>query len=488
MNSSFLLAHGDQYNLANTTPELLKFQLQEQNRMEHTPQLGPLLLDPNFNSHLQSVLMSKEVSIDDSENEANDEFPGAGALGVSTPALEVLETKLDVHTPNYLNLKVLIENLVFDTAKINQRAIMSLPKVQAMKRRIADKQEHKDYLQKRIGLSSQFCTLIFNSDSPDLDSSLVLKVLKQNIDLQEQLMTLSAELDALTTALNNHNLACLVLGYVEDVKFQSAAPIQNAPHAESSMAFESLFSHIALVAAQRNVALPEHPEESDVSLQGKVEWAQGCIDAILASGPETPVGDRSILEDNSVLRDHSFLSASPYKAINAPQEKVLSEYKLALNDLRFSHKYFMKEYDYLKENSLKTISEYRKKNAILEEEMQLLRLPDVGTDSLDAKDKEIALLRKELSLMKIETLGNKASHNPQIASPSLLSGMEGEEHTADVGDSPQSVYKYGQSMSNAILRKEFKKIVLDIQDQYEVELGEERLKRRQLEAQLQESK
>ena len=39
-------------------------------------------------------------------------------------------------------------------------------------------------------------------------------------------------------------------------------------------------------------------------------------------------------------------------------------------------------------------------------------------------------------------------------------------------------------MSNGILRKEFKKIVGEIQDQYEVELNEERIRRRKLEQEL----
>lgn len=494
-NSPFQLAHGDHYNLSNTTPELLKFQLQEQNRMdmEAEPALAPLLLDLSFNSHLQSRIFTKLVSIDD----LNEEFLREES-GLSTPASDVSEqpTKNELHTPNYLNLKILIENSVFDTAKMSQKSIMALHKVKKLKMLIADKQEHKEYLQQRLTVSNQFfSTLIFNSPNPELDSALVTKMFKQNTDLQQQFVAVSVELDTLTTKLNNHNLACLVLGYVEDVKFHSHTPFVNSEQTpDSSKSFETLFAHIASVAVQNNVALPEHPVEPETnSLQAKVEWAQNCIDAILASRPstaetaETSVADRSLSEDNSMLRDHSFLSASPYKAYNNPQDKILLDYKMALDDLRFSHKYFMKEYDYLKENSLKTILDYRKKNALLEKEVHQNRhgssSPDGTRETLDAKDKEIAKLRKELSALKIECLGNKSPRNSTIASPSLLPGMEDEAY--DSASSVNYTLNALSSMSNAILRREFKKIVTDIQDEYEVELAEERLKRRHLEEAMQ---
>lgn len=515
-SSPFQLAHKDKYNLANTTPELLKFQLQEQAR---TPvALAPLLMDAEFNSHLQAALDSNNLSID-YENDENDEFLRNGVSGASTPSSEVSETLKPVDDDsqaNYMNLKILIENSVFDTSKQSANSVLSLQKVKELKLLIADKKEHKEYLEQRIAISNQFCsTLLANPEvnASDVDSGLLLKIFKQNIDLQQQLMTISRDLDALSQKLSSHNLTCLVLGYVKDVELSRplmslnlAAESSKSPvDASSQRSFESLFAHIASLAVQRNVTLPDHSLDSDNTLQGKVAWAQSCIDAVvnsasLDSRPSTATveltraAETSMSEDNSVLKDHSFLSASPYENLKAdPLDKTLSEYRIALNDLRFSHQFFMKEYEYLKENSLKTILEYRRKNAALEKEIASTRsgsstsLSDSSRDSLDAKDKEIAKLQREVNLMKVELLGNKSPRNSTIASPSLLSSADSEPEQSPTGTIPNNtLQKYGSSsMSNAILRKEFKKMVADIQERHEVELGEERLQRRQLEDKLQ---
>lgn len=516
-NSPYQVSHGDHYNLANTTPELLKFQLHEQTRLDMDPAhaLQPLLMDLSFSSHLQTALLNKSISVDD-DTDRNDEFSRAEPLsGMLTPSSDVLEpwkAVADLKTSNYLNLKVLIENSVFDTLKMSPKSVLSLHKVKKIKLLILDKQEHKEYLEQRISISNQFCsTLLENAESSpsELDAGLLLKILKQTIDLQLQLMSLLLEVDLLSLKLHNHNLACLMLGYVEDVKLSSLGSTEQfatAPHSLvseslSQQAFDSIFSHVAALAAQKNVFLPLYHESEDAPLQNKIQWAQSCISALVdaQTPPTSASGDTSFDQnasvDNSVLRDHSFLSASPYKSYSNAKslDKTISEYRIALNDLRFSHEYFMKEYEYLKENSLKTIQDYRKKNTFLEKEVEQLRSGSSGAqqdsprDSLQAKDKEIAKLRKELNLLKIEYLGNKSPRNSVIVNSSLLSNIEDEDDRQLTHSQSSLNYKsHGlSSMSNAILRKEFKKIVSDIQDQYEVELGEERHKRRNLEERLQ---
>lgn len=514
-NSPFQVANGDHYNLNNTTPELLKFLLHEQTRQP--PMLAPLLMDVEFNAHLQHVIDANNLSIDFDHDE-NDEFLRDGVSGSSTPSSDISEPLKAVSgadKTNYMNLKVLIENSVFDASKMSLKSVLSLHKAKLLKQLIADKKDHKEYLEQRISISNQFCsTLLANPDSSvpgrspvsDLDPGLLLKILKQNIELQQQLMTISAELDSLNQKLTNHNLSCLVLGYVKDVELSSSASGMDLASASkgipidpaSQQSFESLFAHIASLAVQKNVPLPDHTLELDSTLPGKIAWAQKCIDAIVrspssSSAPSMPSApstatstltrgtDGSLSVDNSVLNDHSFLSATPYALNNSALDKTISEYKIALNDLRFSHQFFMKEYEYLKENSLKTILDYRRKNAALEKEVARYRngssmsLNDHSRDTLDAKDKEIAQLRKDINLLKVEYLGNKSPRN-SIASPTLL-------FAPDINNNVSPTQK-SNSASSAILRKEFKKMVTDMQDRYEVELGEERLKRRQLEDKL----
>lgn len=514
-SSPFQLALGDHYNLSNTTPELLKFLLQEQSRAP--PALAPLLMDAAFNSHLQAVIDNQNVSIDDDTDEIDeyDEFLRNGVSGASTPSSEIsepLKAVTEGSQTNYMNLKVLIENSVFETSKMSLKSVLSLHKAKQLKQLIADKKEHKEYLEQRIAISNQFCSTLLNSpdaNTSEMDSNLLLKIFKQNIDLQQQLMNISADLDQLSQKLTNHNLACLVLGYIKDVELSnsssglnlaSSATKDASVDAATQQSFESLFAHIASLAVQKNVPLPDHSLDLDNTFQGKIAWAQSCINALVntpshglsapstANSAQTRAADNSATEIDSVLNDQSILSAPPYDALDKDTlDKMIYEYKIALKDLRFTHQFFMKDYEYLKETSLKTIQEYRRKNAALEKEVSRYRngssifLNDISRDSLDAKDKEIAKLRRDINLLKVELFGSKSPRNSTIISSGSISADAESDGSLTV--KPQKLYATS-SMSNAILRKEFKKLVSDMQDRYEVELGEERLKRRQLEEKL----
>ena len=80
-------------------------------------------------------------------------------------------------------------------------------------------------------------------------------------------MDVSQELDQLNAQLQTHNLVCLVSGYIEDVRISnlsrndSFGATSERPRGgdeiQSLKAFEALFSHIASLAAQKNVPLPE---------------------------------------------------------------------------------------------------------------------------------------------------------------------------------------------------------------------------------------
>lgn len=486
-NSPFLRAVPP-FNLANTTPDLLKFQLQEQNRLSGKQNgLEPLLMEAKFACHLATALESNAVSVDDSVSlNGSDSFSADSST--SLPASAVLELLCGYEAPNHLNLRVLIENSVFDVSKVGSHTVLSLNKVKRLKARIADQREHRAYLQLRLSAASTFCSTLLAdlAVAPrDVDTALLLKVMRQNAALELEYIAATTELEQLETQLKNHNLACLVLGYVEDVKL--AAPHQEtrlpmgalASDESNQRLFEALFSHIASLAAQKGITLPVFNNESS-GMDAKIQWAQQCIDA-LSAAPLQPLSAMLSAEigldlrDTSVLQEHSFLAASPYKNLKPATERTIAEYKVALDDLRFSHQYFLKEYDYLKENALKTILEYRKKNAALEREVAASRSPSqLSPPATDAKDQEIARLRKEISLLKIDHIGEKSPVGSVMSSPSLFVG-EGEE------DRPAKA-----STSTGILRKEFRKIVSEIQDRHEVELAEERQLRRQLEKRLEE--
>lgn len=560
MNSPFKVSHNDSnsnYNLTNTTPELLKFQLQEQfrNKMIELKNSSPVntnemdLLEDSFNSHLQSNLDSGNIRISES-------LPSLS----STPSYDEDGFELDSFIlnnsdkPNYLNLKVLIENSMLDTSKINKDSILSLSSLKALKSNIDDKKVTHEYLLSKITISQQFVSDIVlklsNNDEDDvLDSSLLVKILKLNNMLQDQLLEVNSELNSLNEKLNNHNLACLVLGYVEDVKLSSAnskdtpsnslpvpSPFASSKRIMSSSpkkkasesaikSFETLFSHIASIAAKRNISLPSPPSPSKTNdIESRTMWAQRCIDAILvtdSSKPHTPLYEKSLNSTQTPSRTESVLNDSSLSSPGYTNDKMMSEYKTALNDLRFSHQYLTKEYEYSRESSMKVIQDYRKRISHLEREVRGRGIPaSNSTSSLSTiddsetvahKDKEISKLRREINLLKVEKIGLKNG----TVSPRLLDSSQSGFHNLRESVSPitgevltfpndnlaedddanliasgstrptsMGYSSTSSGTSNGILRKEFKKIVIDIQDQYELEIGQERIRRRKLQAEL----
>lgn len=558
-SSPFQVIHGGDsdlnYNLKNTTPELLKFQLQEQYRNKLSdlhenhhdlPNLNLLytqFLQGSFNNHLQTNIDQEHITLEA-------EVPSLSSTPITDNEEEGYITIGD-NKANYINLRVLIENSVFDTSKINKDAILTLPRLKKLKQEIEDKKEFKQYLLSRYGISQQFFTEMLNTDkqeSLNLDAPLLLKFLKLNNYLQQQLLQVSEDLDNLILQLNNHNLTCLVLGYIEDIKLTSLSvtgpPLSTSspftspkrmPKSSSilieqplklvSKTFDTLFSHIASIAVQRNIQLPQPSANTDPeTIQSRIQWAQDCIDTILSTQPvlmRTPVNEKSMdlsadetssrndfSQDHSFLNESSITSASPQKSQN--NGNLLAEYKTALNDLRFSHQYLSKEYEHSRESSLKVIQEYRKKNSILEKELNKLKKTNLSnqssilydsSDNIDAKDREISKLRKELNLLKIDKLGIKnsatklASPNSSNSAlsalspitsnfPSSYTDVDGIETESVIPSRPTSTNS--SSTSNGILRTEFKKIVEDIHDQYELQLTEEKYKRRQLQDKFQE--
>jgi hypothetical protein len=491
------MIHGDQnYPISNTTPDLLKFQLQQQYwdklkqlKQNHSDELSLLnthLMDSSFDSHLQSKLDTRSVQINQNNQLLSPARTPTATQPTSpgTDSVSSLEADFDFGSEsdldsfiskssagsNYLNLRILIENSVFDLAKINKHSIISLPSLNTLKSSIKLHGETQQYLNSKLSLSQQLLT-----DAGDLDHELQIKLYKSFIQLSSQLNKVSQELAEMTTKLNNHNLACLVLGYVEDVRVSSSKSTSN-PTQES---LDPLFSKIVNIAVKRNVTLPE-PDEND-----KVSWAETCIEKLVQELPHTK--DDVDEQRNSVQTTPSSISS----------QKSL---QTALNDLQFSHQYLIKEYEHSRENSQKLINEYRKTIALLESRTNeptatAIDYECYNRDSITNKDKEIAKLRKELNLMKIDKLGTNVRSSPlrfenngsnfNLETPPNTESGDDDE-TGSIMSGFSSTRPSTNGTSNGILRKEFKKIVNDIQDQYEVELEEERLRRRQLQDELDE--
>ncbi|CUM63257.1 uncharacterized protein PRCAT00000828001 [Priceomyces carsonii] len=565
--SPFKVTHNkSNFNLSNTTPELLKFQLQEQNRQNEELLRNGILetesdndgyslrLGDPFNRVLQKKLNLGNITLNAGS------LPSLSSSPLSWDENDEFEIDKFVwqnsEKPNYLNLRILIENSIFDTNKIKKDSILSLATLKKLKTIRDEKENIRNYYASKISISQQFVSnIVANLENSDaLDKNLLLKILKQNVSLQQDFLTVSDEIKDLNIKINNHNLACLVLGYVEDVKLSLKGSInEDDPYISSdsdsnqklresnkysSKAFDNLISHIVSISAEYDITLPEPPAILE-SAGDRTAWSKSCIDAILTyfklhrqEYTDTSLYNKSLTnltipstggspkanksQDDSFWNETSFFAQ---KSPNTNSDKIISEYRTALNDLRFSHQYLTKEYEYSKETSLKMLQEYRKKNLNLERELSALKDDSrpIEYDTLTFKDKEISKLRKEINLLRIDNLGSKHT-NSSILSPTLLqsSSPTSSSNTTNIspitgehlnilsddiaalreeeyaGDGPSSMSIMSPTrpmsgnggMSNAILRKEFKKIVSEIQDQYELKLSEERMMRRTLEEKL----
>ena len=70
----------------------------------------------------------------------------------------------------------------------------------------------------KIAISQSFFNDVIVSQDQDIEKELLIKLMKTQSSLQSKLISTTTELESLKEKLANHNISCLVLGYIEDVK------------------------------------------------------------------------------------------------------------------------------------------------------------------------------------------------------------------------------------------------------------------------------
>ncbi|KAI5953934.1 PEA2 [Candida margitis] len=528
--SPFKQTHNDSashYNLTNTTQDLVKFQLQEQYRSSlnvaadanpngPSPSLfhDSFRSQDSFNNHLQAsaALYPSLINI-----------PSLSSTPTSTDDDEAENYSLDMflqsNKPNYMNLKILIENAAFDSDQLGNESVLPLHEIEKLKQKVEEKQELQQYLLSKIAVSQQFINEVVYKDN--VDSETLIRVIKTVSSLQSQLISNNKELDDARQKVNNHNLSCMLLGYIEDVKRsrldeedQSTETLSedqvgklpssttSSPTKQSHSSpklFESLCAHIASIAAQRNVTLAPPPTDDD-DVAVKLSWMQHSIDAVLLK-PATS----QLTEDTTVIANNSMTEKSFTSSPSTDSSKTLAEYRTALTDLKFSYQYLAKEYELSRISSSKLIQDYRKRIEKLEKNKGIFdsdscrssvsgSISPIHATSLESKNKEITKLRKELNLLKVDNIGvskrSSAATSLKHSSADFSSPQVGKNSgTSDEDDTTSQISSVASrggatsasGVSNGILRSEFKKIVSEMQDFYEQELAEERMVRKRLE-------
>lgn len=544
------------YKLHNTTVDLLKFQLHQQRRSvindaEASRAIsGPMfplsnsLISPHT-AHISACLENGRISISQ---------PPPHTINLSDePSLSIdsfIETKSSSLSP--LNVLILIERAMLAAGKVPKNAILPLVLLRQLESDIAQKIDEYSRLTQEISRSQEFIHSISSGEYREfqnLGSSVFLKIISLVLQQQSRLLKIHQDLTTLTTKLNNHNLACLAMGNFVDVKVSELAstscglrptlsislvslptspvssdimprPLALPSPSQVTSSIDTIFSHIAQIAVQRGVSLPSPPSTGpgaliDGDLPLRTAWLIQCIDTVLDSSRNQATHSKSLASPAREPRTNFDASSSEL------DDMSIQEYKTALNDLRFTHQYLVKEYEHLREVSALTLQESRKRSARLERQVSQLRSPMTGGsgaglytlqntsvsslvspskvdfDSLKAKEQEIARLRREIDARKVETLG-EAPPSPNwgvlhLQSSSTSQNLPISPHKDQEMAEPQNpspingfngLPKSLNKTSAGILRKEFKKIVNDIHERYEVELGEERSRRRSLETEI----
>ena len=520
-NSPFFVAQGrleDQPGLYEGGPETMKYHLLQQlnNKTEEIKanyqessnlHLLKSLCFPVFNDYLQLKVEEGLVSFSNERVIADETEVGNLEYQPSNYG------KKDKQ--NFVDVKIILENAMFDIEKMKKAPLLSIASVQALKKELRGKNELKEKLLTKYQTLQDFLKdMVFcdqNLGNLALDAQDLIGIFKQANELQGRLLGVSTDIAELLAKLNNHYISSLSLGYFEDVKISSLLSNNNSPelpyHYNSQLSspgtieksLDSLTLKLVSTAARENVPLPEPYYESSETIATQLQWAVECIDVLLASLLE-PQYKQSTGSPNSISkatekpktslasnRHRSQLSAtSSCLSQGSDGDRTLSEYRTALNDLKFSNQYLMKELAYSRESSMKSIRDYRRRLLAFENN----EIKDLSVDSKalpgenENKDEEISKLRKEINILKVERINQS---NSNIVSPTALTFDQNlspmtPTFTGDESESgsPSLTKTFSgrpislTSTSTSILKKEFKKIVTDILDQYEALLMQEK--------------
>ncbi|ODV71729.1 Pea2p CYBJADRAFT_169095 [Cyberlindnera jadinii NRRL Y-1542] len=388
----------------------------------------------------------------------------------------------------YLHLKLISEYALAQSSKDSK--LQTFQEITFLQRQTDRLREMSDEIQSQLKTNSQLLNMKLDTD-PERRA----QVLEQQQSLTENLVKVEAEIRENLLTLMRQYATALSLSNFDDLALPKSSEAVGDERADE------LMSYIASLAVQRNVVLPP-PGDS------KLTWAKSCLDQLLESSLNG--------ESRSVSKEE-------------PME--ISNVKTALQDLQFAHQYLTKQYEEERSLNAGIAESYNKKQLILENKLSQANInlekatqkyilveheKSILQNKFDEKSKEINELRRQLALLKLdhigksnESLGNgspQSLDNPRTSGSSASSPITGLSISVESDDTTvtnpktpllQQQVKNGQflqpssyfstcsppkfSGSISVLRDEFKKVVVDLQNDYEAELEKERVERRRLE-------
>lgn len=271
---------------------------------------------------------------------------------------------------------------------------------------------------------------------------------------------------------------------------------------------DEIVNCVASIAVQRGIKLPEpnsnnmlvgnnYSVNNNSEILEKTSWIKNCINTILTKQVLNdsivdeingiPNNRKNLyLEDN--LSEASLTSPIIGRNENNNSSSVLKdreiiELKTKIKDLKFANQYLTKQFTNERESFHKIISEQQQvknelekklNNSILNlEKTNLLLIQNETTNQglqkkLNENFQSITSLKKQLAELRINNLDSIDSNNAN----SMNGDMDGSKGTSNTNDHDSGV---------GMMRKEFKKIIDDLNKQHFQELSEERTERQRLE-------
>ncbi|KAH3679281.1 hypothetical protein WICMUC_001105 [Wickerhamomyces mucosus] len=475
--------------------------------------------DINNSDHVSSLQYAKHSDIFSDAGiylRSKDELNSGYHTGLTAKSLKnssgVISESLHYHlssdeTSSHLKIKLLNE---FALSQIQpDEKLLKLEEIQFIQKQIEQLKESIQEIQNQLKGNSRLIQNIFTKPNIDTEDLTILRTLTNSNDLlTEKLNEVYNDLESNIQILDRQYLLALSVSYFEDLDIKLTTRTNNIAQSsveKGNATVEELLSYIVSLAVQRNIPLPSPVANGGSDSQ--FIWAKECLDTLIAQSPETsPANIQS-------------------KAVGVNNDKELQKLKIAMKDLQFANQFLTKQFEEERNLNTTVSNTHKKKNIKLEKKLSenIITLEKVSQRSiliehekkvleqeLDEKFKEVQKLQKQITTLKLDNLGSTSSPSGNSISPgqenkiSPLSPVTGisiyldndYENKGSFIQNPktpllqQNINNYNSSFSPAsppkvrssvsLMRKEFRKIVSDLQSNFEIELDKEKSERRRL--------
>lgn len=400
---------------------------------------------------------------------------------------------------SYLKINILAENAIASVPR--ETKLLTLPELSAIQQQIKDLEATRAEIKAQLKSNASLIEKsISGNPNSNEDTGIITTIASSNNALVSRLIDVTTEIDNKKAYLSKQYILALAFTHIDGTSSQHIEQEKKEQRINHDKQNDELLSHIASVAVQRNVMLP--PPSGDTP-EHKSSWAKECLNTLLQSQP------------NTVTDTTREVSPETSEAPDKTKEQVY-KLKTALQDLQFAHTYLTKQFESERSMNTTAAETHQKKRVALEnklsETVMLLEranqrniLVEHEKNVIEAKMTELSKqnqdLQKTVTQLKIDNLGYIQESSPlspvsdkENSPASPMTGISVSLDPTDLnpktpllqqnlntkfGHSPTSPMKFNSSIS--VMRGEFKKMVHEIQQDYESQLEKEKNERKRLE-------